>query len=248
MLVDTYHENPSINVRSFLSWSLWFLGFPEQARKVSEESVKLAHQVEHPFSEGFALNLAAFLRCWMRDSHEALLLAEELAMMNTSVWLANAAMVRGWAQVKQGRQEGIALVQQRLDGMRAYMDCTTAIFLTTLATANLFRGKYEAALHAVEGALVEVEEKQSAHFEAELYRIKGEALLGLGDANQLEAEVCFNRALEISRRQKAKALELRAAMSLAWHFKQLELLSEVYAWFTEGFDTPDLIEACDLLA
>jgi len=61
-------------------------------------------------------------------------------------------------------------------------------------------------------------------------------LLGLGDANQLEAEACFNRALE-----------LRAAMSLARHFKQREPLSEVYAWFTESFDTPDFIEARALL-
>jgi predicted ATPase len=225
---------------------LWFLGLPEQSRKASEEAVRLAHQLEHPFSEAFALSFAAILRCWMGDNREVLLLAEELAIMNTSVWLANVAMVRGWAQVTQGQRESIELVQQGLERMRAYMDCTTVIFLTTLATANLFSGEHKKALDVVEEALAEIEEKRGTHLEAELYRLKGEALLGLADSNKLEAKACFNKALEISHKQEAKALELRAAISLARHFGQIESLIEVYAGFTEGFDTPDLIEARNL--
>jgi hypothetical protein len=71
---------------------------------------------------------------------------------------------------------------------------------------------------------------------------------------QAEAENCFRQALDVARYQQAKSLELRAAMSLSrlWRMqgKQVEareLLAEVYYWFTEGFDTPDLQEARALL-
>jgi predicted ATPase len=69
-----------------------------------------------------------------------------------------------------------------------------------------------------------------------------------------QAEVCFQRALDVARRQQAKALELRAAMSLSrlWQRRgkreeARQVLAEVYGWFTEGFDTPDLQEAKALL-
>jgi predicted ATPase len=87
-----------------------------------------------------------------------------------------------------------------------------------------------------------------------LYRVKGELLLRRSAEHQAEAESCFRQALEIARRQGAKSLELRAAMSLSrlWQrqgkrAEARQLLAEVYGWFTEGFDTPDLQEAKVLL-
>jgi len=72
---------------------------------------------------------------------------------------------------------------------------------------------------------------------------------------QEEAETWLRRALDVARRQEAKSLELRAAMSLARLWQQQgkrpeahQLLAEIYGWFTEGFDTPDLKEAKTLLA
>jgi tetratricopeptide (TPR) repeat protein len=85
---------------------------------------------------------------------------------------------------------------------------------------------------------------------AELYRLQGELLLARSAENYTEAETCFQQALEVARRQEAKALKLRAAMSLSRLWQQQgkrdearELLAPVYGWFTEGFDTPDLQEA-----
>jgi predicted ATPase len=90
--------------------------------------------------------------------------------------------------------------------------------------------------------------------EAELHRLKGELLLSLSADNQVEAEGCFHQALATARRQQAKALELRAAMSLSRLWQQQgkrteahQLLAEIYGWFTEGFDTPDLQDAKALL-
>jgi len=88
-----------------------------------------------------------------------------------------------------------------------------------------------------------------------LHRLKGELLLTLSADNQAEAEGCFYQALAVARRQHAKSLELRAAVSLSRLWQQQgkrdaarETLSGVYHWFTEGFDTVDLQEAQVLLA
>jgi len=111
-------------------------------------------------------------------------------------------------------------------------------------------GKVQDALAVVAEALA-VAQKNGDHFyDAELYRLKGDLLLAQSAATATEAEACFHQAIEISHRQAAKALELRAVMRLAhlWH-KQgktssaREKLSENYGWFTEGLDTPDLKEA-----
>jgi predicted ATPase len=90
--------------------------------------------------------------------------------------------------------------------------------------------------------------------EVELYRVKGELLLRQRIPDAPEAETCFRQALDIARRQQAKLLELRAAMSLSRLWQQQgkraearELLAPVYDWFTEGFDTADLQEAKALL-
>src|SRR5207253_11031937 len=91
-------------------------------------------------------------------------------------------------------------------------------------------------------------------WEAELHRLKGELLLQQSPDHHAEAHACFQQALDVARDQQAKALELRAATSLARLWQQqgkraeaYPLLAEVYGWFTEGFDTPDLQEAKALL-
>jgi predicted ATPase len=96
-----------------------------------------------------------------------------------------------------------------------------------------------------------VADKTGEHwYEAELHRLKGE----LSPDPQAEAEASFRRALEIAHRQQAKSLELRVAVSLArlWpeqgkKAKAWQLLSEIYRWFTEGFDRKDLQEAKAML-
>ena len=91
-------------------------------------------------------------------------------------------------------------------------------------------------------------------YEAEMHRIKGELLLRQPVPDAPQAEAYFQQALAVARRQQAKSWELRAAMSLSrlWQHqgkraKACQVLAEVYDWFTEGFDTPDLQEARALL-
>ena len=87
-----------------------------------------------------------------------------------------------------------------------------------------------------------------------MHRLKGELLLRKDDTNTADAQRCFQRAIEIARKQSAKSLELRATMSLARLLRKRgrrdearTMLAEIYAWFTEGFDTADLKDAKALL-
>jgi len=106
----------------------------------------------------------------------------------------------------------------------------------------------------LETTLALVDKTGERYYEAELHRLKGELLLQQSSDNRAEAETCFHQALSIVRSQQAKSLELRAATSLArlWQSQgkrgeAYDLLAPVYGWFTEGFDTADLIDAKTLL-
>jgi predicted ATPase len=120
-------------------------------------------------------------------------------------------------------------------------------------------GQIEKGLTVLDEALDEVNKTGERVSEAELYRLKGELTLqsevpGPKSEVEKEAEECFHKAIEIARKQQAKSLELRAAISLARLWQQQgkndeawQMLAEIYNWFTEGFDTKDLQEARALL-
>ena len=121
------------------------------------------------------------------------------------------------------------------------------------AGAYLLAGQAENGLKALDEAFAHVNETGERYWEAELYRLKGQLLL-LPGGSDVEAEELFQQGLEVAKSQSAKSWELRAAMSLArlWQTQgkapeATELLAGIYGWFTEGFDTPDLIDAKTLL-
>jgi predicted ATPase len=127
-------------------------------------------------------------------------------------------------------------------------------FLALLAEAYGKGGQAEEGLAVLAEALEVVHHTGERWWEAELYRLKGELLLAVFAENHVEAEACFQQALAITRRQQAKSLELRAAISLSHLWQQwgkraeaYDLLAPIYGWFTEGFDTADLREAKALL-
>jgi len=124
-----------------------------------------------------------------------------------------------------------------------------------LAEAYGQAGQPEVGLRVLAEALTLVATTEGQCWEAELHRLQGELLLHLPSPDVPQAEAAFLRALDVARRQQAKALELRAALSLArlWQAQgqraaARQLLAEIYGWFTEGFDTPDVQEAKAVLA
>ena len=156
----------------------------------------------------------------------------------------------------QGRgEEGIAQVRQ---GIASYRATGAALHVpclcTLLADVSAHLGHTEDGLQALAEAHTLVQQHEERYWEAEIYRLRGVLLLRQTTTPQAEAETWLQRALDVARRQQAKLLELRAAMSLARLWQQLgkcgearELLAPVYNWFTEGFDTADLQEAKGLL-
>jgi predicted ATPase len=130
--------------------------------------------------------------------------------------------------------------------------CYRSVYLCTLAEAQARAGHAEEALTTLGEAFAFVEDTDECHWEAELYRLKGELLLAQGD--DARAEASLHKAVEVARRQSAKSWELRATTSLARLWQEhgrtdeaRQRLAEIYGWLTEGFDTPDLKDAEALL-
>jgi predicted ATPase len=157
----------------------------------------------------------------------------------------------------QGQGEaGMAQVRQEIAIWRATgTPLLVPYFCTLLADVSAHLGHAEDGLQVLAEAHTMVEQHEERWWEAEICRLRGVLLLRQTGTPPAEAETWLQRALDVARRQEAKSLELRAAMSLArlWQQqgKQTEaraLLAPIYGWFTEGFDTADLQEARALLA
>jgi predicted ATPase len=245
---------------SYGAWPLWQLGYPDQALTRSNEALTLAQELSHPLSLAAALGYAAMLHYSRREGPAT----QERAEANMALasekgfpqYLAVGMIMRGWALAMQGQgEEGIAQLRQGLAAHRAAgAEVARSRDLALLAEAYGKVGQTEAGLSVLAEALAVVDQTGERYWEAELHRLQGELLLGLSTDNTTEAEACFHQALAIARRQEAKSLELRAAMSLSRLWQQQgksqeahDLLAPIYGWFTEGFDTADLQEAKALL-
>jgi class 3 adenylate cyclase/predicted ATPase len=255
-----YGDDSGVVCHSYAGWTLWYLGYPSQGLARNDEAVTLARQRAHPFSLGFALGCAALFHQlrrevrWTQERAEATMsLAKEQGF---PYWMAVGALQRGWALAQQGQaKEGITQIEQSLIAYRATgAEITRPYYLALLAEAHGVMGQPAAGLTALAEALTLTDRTSERWYEAEIYRLKGELLLQQSSDNSTEAESCFFHALDIARNQQAKSFELRASTSLArlWHQQGKrqeahDLLAPVYNWFTEGFDTADLIDAQALL-
>jgi len=231
------------------------LGYPEQALQRGREALALARELGHPASLGQAQALVALLHQYLRDVTGTLELAEELqglaADQGLSFQFAAASVLRGWALVERGRsEEGMAQIRQGFDTggpTRAHLRTHS---LSLLAEAWGKEGNFTEGLAELAKAFTLVEETGIRFYEPELHRLKGEFLLALDPENRAEVEARFHQAVAIARRQQAKSLELRATMSLTCLWERQgrrdearAALAAVYGTFTEGFTTPDLMDA-----
>jgi TOMM system kinase/cyclase fusion protein len=255
-----YGEDSGVACRTHDAWALWRLGYPDQALVRSREAVTLAQHIAHPLSLGFTLGNAALFHQFRREVHAAQERAEAAMSLvkeqGFPFWVAVCAILRGWVLAHQGQaQEGIEQMHQGLRALRTTgAELLRPYYLALHAEAYAIRGQPEAGLTALAEALTLVDSSGERFCEVELHRLKGALLLQQYTDNQAEAETCFHHALEIARHQQAKSFELRTATSLArlWqqqgkHQEAHDLLAPVYHWFTEGFDTLDLMDAKALL-
>ena len=152
-------------------------------------------------------------------------------------------------------EEGLTQMRQGLTARRATgAELNVPYYLTLLAEGYGILKQVEAGLGALKEAVEVIERTGQRWYEAELYHLKGELLLQQSPDNATEAETCFHQAISIAQNQSAKSWELRAATSLArlWQSQgkreeARKVLEPVYSWFTEGFDTAELIDAKALL-
>ena len=183
------------------------------------------------------------------DAELAFATAQELGHRAAQGRILRALAMQGDAAA------GVALITQSLAAHEAAgLKLFRPYRLALLAEAYGQAGQCEAGLATLAEALTQVDATEERSWEAELYRLKGVLLLQRLPPDVSQAEACFQQALDVARRQQAKALELRAALSLArlWQGQgqraaARQLLAPIYDWFTEGFDTVDLQEAQALL-
>jgi predicted ATPase/class 3 adenylate cyclase len=242
-------------------WTLWLLGYPDQAVEKGNQAMVAAQENSYPNKVAGAEFFATIVRVYRREPRLVQEMAERVTALSfqhgLGAWLLFSPNHRGWAIAQQGRyEEGIELMQQaQAIAHAAGADIGRTDTLCELVDAYTRVGRLDDALSTVTVALAAVEAQEERYYEAEIYRLKGELLLlKQSDANAVEAYECFERAIEIAQRQKAKSLELRATTSLARLLatqgrrdEARTILADIYNWFTEGFDTADLIDAKALL-
>jgi predicted ATPase/DNA-binding winged helix-turn-helix (wHTH) protein len=239
---------------------LWGLGYADQAQQQSQEALALARQSGHAsilaYAEFFATMLTQYRRAVAATYARAEALMALAAAQGFELRLEQGRMLRGWALAMQGKAaEGVAQIRQGWAAQRAVgPKLLQPYFLALLAEASGQAGAPEAGLPILAEAMTLVDTTEERWWEAELYRLQAELLLQLPTYDVHKAESLLHHSLDVARAQQAKALELRAALSLSRLWQRQgkcdaarQLLAEVYGWFTEGFGTVDLHEARVLL-
>jgi predicted ATPase len=245
--------------------NLWYLGYPDQALQVAQEALAIGSELSHAFSLNWSLIqftvICQLRREWQHVQEKA---EEILRRCSEYGFLQDEALptaMRGWALAMQGgTEEGIAELHKGMATWRqrgAWQGWTW--FSSMLADAYRAGERPKEGLQVVDEAFDMVRRTGEHAAEAELYRLKGELSLQLRAQGSVfsveeEAESCFRQALAIVRKQNARSWELRASVSLArlWQQQRKEteaqqLLSPIYHWFSEGFETADVQEAKALL-
>ena len=241
--------------------TLWHLGYPDQAVEESYRSITLAQDGAHPFSQAYALFVSAWVHHLRRDVSTTQTQAEAAIGLATEqelpYWAALSGLMRGWSLALQGEgTAGITEIAQSLAAVRTLgQKMSGTLLLSMLAEAYGRNGQREAEQTVLTEALELVDENDERAYDARVYQLQGELSLQGKEAQFEEAEASFQKALNVARQQEAKSFELRAATSLARLWQRQgktteahELLTPVYNWFTEGFDTADLKDAKALLA
>jgi predicted ATPase/class 3 adenylate cyclase len=262
-----YGQDSGVVCRSQAAFALWFLGYPDQALRKNAEALALARELAHPYSLAAALDFSTWVhqlvqerQCVQEHAEAAIAISTEHEFV---FWLLTGIILRGWALAAGNQvEDGLAQMRQGLAGYQATgAGILRPYYLALLAHVYGVMGDETEALRLLDEAEAAVQNSGECWWEAELYRLKGELTLRQRESHTPEsdreraAKGYFDKALRVASSQGAKSLELRAAMSLSRLWKRhgkaeeaRQVLSEVYGWFTEGFETADLREAQKLIA
>jgi predicted ATPase len=242
------------------AWALWHRGYPDQATDAAESALRHARQSGHVPTLAYALihlciNAAVERRASdaERRTGEAIAITREHGL---AMWSGYALTLQGWALSQRGLGE--TAVERIRAGLAATRETEAQNWepfcLGLLGEALATTGKNEEGLVVLTEALETANTSGQTGTNAELYRLRGDLLRRSRSPNWIEVERCFQQALTMARQQGSYGFEMRAATSLArlWrdqgrHAEARDLLAPLYGRFTEGFDTPDLKKARELL-
>jgi len=255
----SFGHDPAVAFHGYLILTLWLLGYPDQALVQSQCLRDLIPIFSHPTSLAYAHCFLAVSDCLRGDARDARYDTEEAIRLGQSYglpsWVAMATALRGWALVEHGQtEEGLAQLREGITVWRARGFAHLApLFLALQADSCLKVRQLEEGVAALMAARDIVQNSGETCWMAEVDRLQGELWRAEG-RDESEVETCFRRAMETSRQQEARMLELRAAFSLArlWQSQgkqqaAQQILAEVYDQFDEGFDSHDLQAAGALL-
>jgi class 3 adenylate cyclase/tetratricopeptide (TPR) repeat protein len=250
--------DPGMFSRVYLANDLWALGFPDQALAWAENGMAFAQSLGHPNTVAAAMSFAIHVRIWRREviavtqqAAQAIAYTEEHGL---TFYQLPVACSSGWALAEEGKlDEGICALRDGIEAWKGVGSARGAVWFTAwLSDAYRRAGRLEEGVVAADQAFESIRQTGERQAEAELYRVKGELLLA--DGQQDQAEECLRKASAVARNQQARSLELRATTSLARLLRDTDrrgeartMLTEIYGWFTEGFDTADLKDAKRLL-
>jgi predicted ATPase len=253
-----YRTEPGIACHTFSARSLWFLGYPDQARRRLEETFEIVRGLNDPHDLAFTQTIAAGMHLFYRETERAreqaeacLKLCDEYGLAQERQW---ATHWLGSALTALGETtKGLELMRTSLAAQRAMRSQVSQThYLALIAEAVQKTGDHPEAMRVLDEAFDIMQRTGERFYEAELRRLRGDLLLQVGQP--AEAEAAFREATAIAARQQARSLELRAATSLARLLARQGRrdearahLAPVYEWFTEGFDTADLKTAKALL-
>jgi class 3 adenylate cyclase/tetratricopeptide (TPR) repeat protein len=255
--VLTYGDDPVVCAIGYEAYAQWSMGYPDRALQTIRKIEAIARELKHPFSEAVYFIRAFLVLDALGRDGEASALFDRMASLCEEKGFAEmgAVATAGQAEnlVRKGEDSlGIELLRTHVAASRALNHTSLTFVLIRLAKACGDHGQTESAFEYVNDALDRIAKTGGRAFEAEAWRLKGEMLHKLSRYD--EANQCFQDALRVAREQEAKSFELRATTSLARLLRETNrrdearaMLSQIYNWFTEGFDTADLKDAKALL-
>jgi len=254
-------HDPGACALNHLAASHWFLGYPDKARAVAQQSMLLAERLDHPISLALTLNFACWIYQFLRlpgliveRAEVAIALCRERNILPQ--YRASASILAGWALAESGKSEqGIEKMSRGIEDWRsAGQGVRISYFLALLAEGFLRVGQFERGLAALKEAESLVEESGEKKWQPEIFRLRGDLLLASSGENAAAAEQSYRDALTWAEKLQTRTLKLRAATHLArllhtsGRSEQARvILQPVHDWFAEGFDTPDMIEAAAML-
>ena len=259
-LAARFASDQGVAILVFRSLALWVLGYPDAALADADRALSHAREIEHVATLMFALALTSLTHILCGNYAKANAVCDELVHLahekGVLYWKAHGMLAESHLSAMTATASDA--VKMMSSGITAWQStggkAFTPFYLSLLARAYAELGKFDDAWRCSGEAMTAVETTKEKWFEAEIHRIVGEIALMSPEPDAAKAQAYFERALSVARKQHAKSLELRVAMSMARLWRDQgkrdearDLLAPVYGWFTEGFDTLDLKEAKALL-